>query len=164
MQERIQDFHWTRILKHFWKFVEILCQCKLLWKHEPICRQNTFCWPEFISQNNKVGIFLSISKDSLNTSLHIIRKKPYKIFRRTWKYNSLNRVEWYIPEKNAGGWRHGLSRCIEEIFRECRISGVIKKNVEFPRGVTLSEVSGGSSLLSIISKGEVTNLETPRFF
>ena len=56
-----------------------------------------------MNQNNKVGIFISISKDSLDTSLHIIRKKPYKIFGRTWKNNSLNKVEWSIQEKNAGG-------------------------------------------------------------
>ena len=42
--------------------------------------------------------------------------------------------------------------------------GCSRKNKEFPRGVTLSEISGGSFLLSIISKSEVTNLETPRFF
>ena len=59
-----------------------------------------------------------------------------------------------------------FSDVLKKWYVHVEYPGVIKKNVEFPRGVTqFSRISTGSSfLLSVTSKGKVTNLETPGFF
>ena len=51
-------------------------------------------------------------KEALDTPLEIIREKKL-MFYGTLKNKSLNRVQWILPEKNTGGWKHGISRCIE---------------------------------------------------
>ena len=59
-------------------------------------------------------------KEALDTPLEIIREKKL-MFYGTLKNKSLNRVQWILPEKNTGGWKHGISRCIEQIVCACRI-------------------------------------------
>ena len=46
-------------------------------------------------------------KEALDTPLEIIREKKL-MFYRSLKNKSLNRVQWILPEKNTGGWKHGI--------------------------------------------------------